>query len=232
MQARLLVKTFTDRYAFIGPVVWMLAVQYFIIQVIAAQAWKTPYSLTLNTISDLGNTTCGSVSGRLVCSPLHGLMNASFITLGITMALGAGLIYQEFKQNTGSFVGFSFMAAAGVGTTAVGLFPENTVSILHIIGATLPFFIGNLGMIILSFALDIPKPLRYYTFLSGAIALMALVFFGTHHYLGIGIGGMERLTAYPQTVWLIVFGVYIASNHIKRDAASAVRRHQPPLQPF
>ncbi len=209
-----LIKTFNDKYPFLGPIIWMLSVQYFIIQVIVAQAWKTTYSLSLNTISDLGNTACGTASGRAVCSPLHALMNASFITLGITMALGAGLIYQEFRENNGSFVGFCFMAAAGLGTLMVGLFPENTVGFLHSAGAALPFLIGNVGMIILSRALDIPKALRYYTFLSGAISLIALVFFYAHSYLGLGIGGLERIVAYPQTIWLIVFGMYMSKSRI------------------
>jgi hypothetical membrane protein len=107
------------------------------------------------------------------------------------------------------------MALAGAGTLLVGLFPENTVHILHEIGALLPFLIGNFGLLVLGFSLDIPKTLRYYSLLSGFISLIGLVFFLTRHYLGLGIGGMERVTAYPQTMWLIVFGLYISSNHIK-----------------
>jgi hypothetical membrane protein len=144
-------------------------------------------------------------------------MNASFILLGITMASGALLIYQEFrKRDSVTLVGFSFMALAGFGTVVVGLFPENTISLLHTSGASLPFVLGNLGLILLSISLTIPRLLRYYTFLSGALALIALVFFYTQHYLGLGIGGMERLVAYPQTVWLIVFGIYISTNHIMK----------------
>ncbi len=218
MRPRRLIKTFNDKYPFLGPLIWMLSVQYFIIQVIVAQAWKTTYSLSLNTISDLGNTACGAASSRAVCSPLHALMNASFITLGITMALGAGLIYQEFRENNGSFTGFGFMGLAGLGTLMVGLFPENTISILHSVGAALPFLIGNVGLVILSLALDVPKPLKAYTFLSGVASLIALAFFYSHSYLGLGIGGLERVVAYPQTVWLIIFGMYMSRSHIKHRA--------------
>lgn len=193
----------------------MLSIQYYIIQGVAAAAWSIPYSLSANTISDLGNTACGLYAGRFVCSPLHTLMNASFLALGITMATGSLLIYQEFKKTRASLVGFTFMALAGIGTLLVGLFPENSMTSLHALGALLPFLIGNVGLIVLGLVLDIPKSLRYYTLLSGIVALIALGFFTTHHYLGIGIGGMERLVAYPQTMWLIVFGVYISSNHIR-----------------
>jgi hypothetical membrane protein len=211
------IQTFTDRYPLIGPIIWVLSVQYFGIQIIAGLAYKTTYSLRFNTISDLGNSACGAYSGRYVCSPQHDLMNASFIVLGLTMAAGSLLIYQGFKRTKATLIGFSFMALAGCGTVLVGLFPENTISILHVLGASLPFLLGNLGLIILSASLDIPKLLRFYTFLSGAIALCALGFFYSGHYVGIGIGGTERFVAYPQTLWLIVFGLYISSAHFMRS---------------
>jgi hypothetical protein len=44
---------------------------------------------------------------------------------------------------------------------------------------------------------------------SGLIALIFLVFYATSHFLGFGEGGIERVVAYPQTVWLIVFGIYV-----------------------
>lgn len=197
-----------------GPGMWMLSVQYFLIQILATLSFKNNYSLIHNTISDLGNTTCGVYGGRFVCSPLHNLMNVSFIVLGIFMATGSLLIYQEFKESRATLIGFSFMAAAGVGTVMVGLFPENTILALHLIGALLPFLVGNLGIVVLGFTLNIPKSLRVYTLATGYISLIALLFLLTHAYLGIGIGGMERITAYPQTIWLIVFGVYISKNHI------------------
>ncbi len=145
-----MIQTFNDRYPLVGPAFWISSVQYFITQIVVAHAWTNHYSLSRNTISDLGNTVCGVYSGRFVCSPLHSWMNASFVVLGL--------------------------------------------------------------------ALDIPRAFRYYTILSGLIALIALLLFYTHTYLGLGQGGMERLTAHPQTIWLIVFGIYISANHFRRSA--------------
>ena len=133
------------------------------------------------------------------------------------MIIGSVLIFQEFIENRpGAIVGFSFMALAGFGTILVGLFPENTVHILHEFGALLPFLIGNIGMIVLALSLDIPKWLRRYTALSGAISLIALARFLMEGYLGLGIGGMERIVAYPQTIWLIVFGIYMSANRYSK----------------
>ena len=207
------IRTFHDRYPLAGPALWMLSLQYFIIQIAVGRAWPVDYSLSQNTISDLGNTACSLYGGRLVCSPLHNLMNASFIVLGATMIAGAMLIYREFRQSAGSAAGFGAMGLAGFGTAVVGFFPENTIGVLPFWGAMLPFLIGNLGIVVLGLVLDLPKSLRLYTIASGGLALVALALFLSNTYLGLGIGGMERIVAYPQTVWLIVFGMYISSSH-------------------
>lgn len=196
----------------VGPIIWILSAHYFIVQYVAARAWNTPYSIANNPISDLGNTACGLYAGRFVCSPLSGLMNTSFILLGAFMTIGSLLIYQGFKKSTGSFIGFSLMGIAGFGAVVVGIFPGNINPGLHGLGAFLAFACGNLALVVLGAVLQMPKSLRYYTLFSGVFALGALVLYGSGVYLGLGEGGMERLASYPQTLWLIVFGVYISSN--------------------
>jgi len=157
------VKAFQNRYPFVGPIFWAVSIQYYLVQIVVALGWEQPYSWLHNTISDLGNTACGPYGDRYVCSPHHALMNVSFITLGVTMILGSMLIYQEFEKSLASAIGFWFMALAGFGTILVGMFPENTISWLHVLGASLPFLIGNMGLIILGLNLAMPKSLRFYT---------------------------------------------------------------------
>lgn len=195
----------------LGAVLWVLNTQYFIVQAIVAASWsKIGYSWTANTISDLGNTHCGTYGSRMVCSPLHTVMDISFIALGVTIIGGAVLLQKSLASGFAARLGFWCMAAAGAGAILVGLFPENSVSSLHIAGAALSFLLGNLGMIILGVNLSwLPKVLRSYTVLSGLAGLVALVLFLTHAYAGIGIGGMERVAAYPQTIWMIIFGMYL-----------------------
>lgn len=130
------------------------------------------------------------------------------------MMIGSLLIFHEFKKSIGSRIGFSLMTVAGFGTLLVGLFPENTDRTLHFVGALLPFLFGNIALVVFSYSLYLSKTLRLYTRFSGLISLIALIFFVQQHYLGLGIGGIERIVAYPQTMWLIVFGVYISKNHL------------------
>lgn len=206
------VQVFCRRHPLVGPIVWILSAHYFVVQIVAAKAWNTPFSIANNPISDLGNTACGLYADRFVCSPLSGLMNMSFVMLGAFMAIGSLLIYQGFKKSTGSFIGFSLMGVAGFGAVLVGVFPENTIHGLHGLGAFLAFACGNVALIVLGSVLEMPKSMRYYTLFSGVFALGALVLYGTMTYLGLGEGGMERLASYPQTLWLIVFGVYISGH--------------------
>lgn len=213
---------FHDRYPFLGPLLWLLTVQYFISQPLVASRWTVPFSLRHNTISDLANTACGIYSGRYVCSPWHALMNASFIMLGTTMFLGAALIYHEFRRSIWSCIGFIGMGLAGFGTLLVGVFPENTDLRLHIFGALLPFLVGNISIGILGIVLRLPKWLSTYSILTSLLTLTALLLLVTRHYGGLGIGGVERLTSYPQTVWLIVFGIFIS-----HDRYAHPERYQP-----
>ncbi len=215
------IETFTDRFPLVGPIFWIVSLQFFIVQFIVAKAWRTPYNLANNPISDLGNTACGVYAGRLVCSPLHALMNTSFIVLGFTMVVGSLLIYHEFLVKRGSATGFGFMSLAGIGTIIVGIFAENTISSLHAFGATLPFVLGNLALLILGLSLDLPRNFRIYSVLSGIVALSAFILFSMSVYLGLGEGGMERIVAYPQTIWLIAFGIYMSRSHYLETKAKA-----------
>lgn len=196
----------------LGQILYITSIQYFLIQILVAQQWSPSYSLTRDTISDLGNTSCGTFNARFVCSPLHSLMNVSFVILGLAMTLGSVLIFHQVLKSRSATAGCASMALSGIGVVMVGIFPENSISALHGLGAAVPFVMGNIAIIVLGYSLNLPVPLRIYSFLSGACALLALVSYASSHYLGLGEGGIERAVAYPQTVWLIVIGLYMLTR--------------------
>jgi hypothetical membrane protein len=211
------IETFHDRYPLVGPAFWIVSVQYFLAQVIVASAWTQPgYNWATNVISDLGATICGTYGGRIVCSPFHGLMNGSFVVLGATMIAGSGLIYHEFRKSRSSKLGFSLMVIAGLGTMLVGLFPENTIYSLHLLGAGMAFLVSDIALVIFARVLPLSKFMRVYTIISSVFLLLALFLYITNNYFGFGAGTMERLATYPQTIWLIVFAFYISKNHFKQ----------------
>ncbi|HTP20592.1 MAG TPA: DUF998 domain-containing protein [Solirubrobacteraceae bacterium] len=213
-------RSFTDRHRLLGPVIWVATVEYFVVQYVVASQWPTPYSLLRNPISDLGNTSCGVYDGRPVCSPQYRLMNLAFMGLGLLIAVGAPLIHQEFRERRLARLGFCGMVIAGLGTVLVGLSPENVNHTFHVIGAAGPFLVGNIALIILACTLTMSMSVRLLTGIAGGVGLVGLIgllLFSLGVDIGLGQGGVERVAAYPQSIWLIVFGLYMSMNHyVKR----------------
>ncbi len=193
----------------LGPVLYVAGMQYFAVQLLVALRWPRPYDISRDTISDLGNTVCGTWNGRYVCSPLHDLMNGSFIVLGITMLLGSVLIFRHYGKGRIAAAGFTAMGLSGLGAVMVGVFPENSVPALHGLGSVLPFTLGNAALVAMATSLAMPLLLRLCVSLSGVAALLALAAYASSHYLGLGEGGIERVVAYPQTICLAVIGCYL-----------------------
>jgi hypothetical membrane protein len=201
---------------------WVLCIQYFVVQIVCASAWRSSYSWRDNVISDLGNTACGDYHGRFVCSPWHPLMNVSFVVLGVQMIIGAALLL-SLRDRRGR-AGLMSLVVSGAGTLLVGLFPENSTAGMHFLGAGLVFVVGNIGILLLVLTFVPPGGMRLYTFASAVVALASLPLFASNNYFGLGAGGMERLTAYPQTIWLIVYGIHLLTHSGR--AESVVTRNR------
>jgi hypothetical membrane protein len=135
-------------------------------------------------------------------------MNVSFVVLGLAMMTGSALVYHAFTSRRAVAIGFGAFGLGGLGAVVVGVYPENTVPAFHGLGSTLPFLIGNAGVVVLGLSLDTSRWLRVFTLVTGCTALVALAFYASNHFLGLGEGGMERVVAYPQTIWMVVVGFY------------------------
>lgn len=203
------IRSLGERHPRLGPWLYLSSLQYFVVQVLVSLRWSPAYSISRDTISDLGNTACGRFNGRHVCSPLHALMNGSFIVLGLSMILGSILIARSVARTRAGSVGFTMMGVGGLGVIVAGIFPENTIPLFHGIGAALPFLVGNAGLLVIGLSLTLSSTVRAFTVGVGALSLMALVLYASTRYVGLGEGGIERVVAYPQTIWLMAFGWYL-----------------------
>jgi len=56
---------------------------------------------------------------------------------------------------------------------------------------------------------------------SGSIVLLAGISIAFKHQFGIGGGALERLTQYPESVWLILFGLYISRDHYRNGVVGS-----------
>lgn len=215
----------------IGYAAWVAGVvQFFVVHGIVESAWARPYSWARNNISDLGNAHCAMQSEpqpRYICSPEHGLMNASFIALGTLLIVGVTFSGALWRRSATAIVARFLLACAGVGFALAGLAPADVHENQHVLGALLIMALGNIGLLLAGIGVtdDVPGPLRWATSLLGVTAIMALGLFLSHRYLGLGMGGMERVAAFPLLVWALSAGVRGLYHQASRTQDALPGRH-------
>jgi hypothetical membrane protein len=194
-------------------------------ETVAAQAWSDPgYSYVDNFISDLGNPQCGPYDGRVVCSPLHWLMNAAFVGQGVLLALAVWLTGRVLKGRPRTAVRWTgLVTAAGFVLTGVvhssPAATENGTLWLHYAGATLAILGGNLTAILVSRQwrrLHVPALIGSGGVVLGILGIVAaLTWLATFGKLPPG--SLERVAAYAFVLWQVGFGGFLL------HAASPVR---------
>jgi hypothetical membrane protein len=203
------------RSVIFGAACWALTVGFFVDQAIVQAATTRPYSLATNFISDLGSTACGpSVAGAHidVCSPLHGLMNGTFIVVGLLHTIGAIATWRAWPPRGPATAGLVLLAIAGTGLTVVGLTPENVDLGLHTLGALYGIVCLNVAMVVLGAALlHAARGLGVLTLAAGIAGLAGFVLFigpGS----GVPVGIAERIAVYPPDIAIIVLGVFLLGS--------------------
>jgi hypothetical membrane protein len=215
----------TDKQVVLGAACWTLAILFFIDQAIVQAATTLPYSLSGNLISDLGITVCGPFTNGgyhvEVCSPLHGLMDGTFVAVGLLQVIGA-ITTRKAWPLPHAYPGLAFLAAGGIGLALAGLAPENVNLSLHGNAAELGIDAVNIGMIILGAALLRVDPwLGSITLLAGIAGIAgAIILFNSLG--GIPIGTAERIAVYPPLAMVVVLGVYllVKTTRMARDPAT------------
>lgn len=191
---------YNDR-TFAGLLFVFGSVQFFLVMLICEGALPG-YSVSNQPISDFG---VGATAP---------LFNASAFLLGILTVAAAYFYHRTHKIR---WITIPFLLA-GIGPIGVGLFPE-TLHLPHAIFAFTAFVFGSVAAILV--ATQLGPPLRYVAIVLGATALVAVVLFAAGQDLGIGLGGMERMIAYPVLLWQIGFGGHLMSTPGSAAVASS-----------
>jgi hypothetical membrane protein len=217
--------TMTRQIVF-GAACWALSIAFFVNQAIVQAASARPYSLATNYISDLGNTACGSYSAggyhADVCSPLHGLMNATFIVVGLLHVLGAILTRRAWPRRLLTSSGLALLALAGVGLILAGFAPENVNLSLHSQGALFGLDCLNVAMILLGLGLlHVARGLGAMALVAGLVGIVGSVLF-MHSLAGLPVGTAERIADYPAAAMVVVLGAFLLGS-------SASARARAPL---
>ena len=191
------------------------AVEFLVGMTIAQVGYGPSYSVSQNLLSDLGVTSCGIVdsTGRYACSPWFLAFDAATILLGFLVVYGAVWVRRAFPVGQLSTIGLGLLALHGIGLIGAGFTPENVNDSVHTVFALLAFGCGAGALLVLGLAIReraLWEGYSPYFVASGLISAGALVLFADGAYLGLGLGGMERLVVAPILLWFAVVGVHIA----------------------
>jgi hypothetical membrane protein len=163
------------------------AVQFFFLMQIAEYLYPG-YSVSANPISDLG---AGPEPSALI-------FNMSVILFGASAVAFAYLMRREWGRWM-----LASLALSGVGMICVGVFTEHAGPI-HFYVSFIAFFFGQLAAI-LSFRVA-KGGYRYVGLAAGIFSMACMILYGAQIYMGLGQGGMERMTFYPLWIWIVGMG--------------------------
>lgn len=183
-----------------GTLILFGAVQ-FILCMLVAECLYPNYSVSEKYISDLG------------VGPTAPIFNISVFLLGAAVAASVYFLRRMIQSK----VLLGFLTLCGVGAMGVGMFPENFPGMVHTVFSLIAFLFGALSAIT-SYKIQKP-PMSYFAVGMGLLSLAALAifiagevylrYFSSPINLIIGLGGMERMIAYPILLWAIAFGGYL-----------------------
>ena len=156
------------------------------------------YSVSVNFVSDLG-ATCRS---SCTIPPSASIFDSSTALLGLLLLSGAYFLHRAFRWKPAT----GLLALAGIGALGVGLFPE-TSGVLHTIFSLIAFLFAGLSAVVT--AKLVKKPMSYLSIVLGLSTLAALFLLFGGVYLGLGVGGMERMIVYPTLLWGVGFGGHL-----------------------
>ena len=206
----------------LGAALWVGCLQYFCAEAIAALCWSGSYSFRYNFISDLGAVHCRAdlAKAHSGCSPLHALMNASFLLQGLLILVGTVLVWPLFPRGCFWALALGLVAASGIGVFIVGLAPEDVASGWHYFGAAENLLLCNLGTILLGIAL-LRETRRALTvgllsLAAGFVGLFGVALLATRADFGLGQGIIERIAAYPFPLWIASVGAWLLRGGLRR----------------
>ncbi|MGW6130978.1 DUF998 domain-containing protein [Cellulomonas sp. NPDC055163] len=206
-------------------VLWIAApVLFLVCHLVVERAWSPPYSWARNMVSDLGNVGCGPWGDdqRLVCSPLHTLMNAAMIGTGVALVAGVVLTWRLWPSGRAR-AGRVLVAAGGLGWVVAGAVPADVDENVHVVFGAFPVLVlTNLGLLLVGLSRAAgPGRTRVLAAVAGTTGLAGSALFLAHVDLGLGLGGMERVAALPVLVWMVTTG--FAALHTERHRPDARR---------
>ena len=185
----------------IAGLLGFVATVQFVLAVVICEALYSGYNVGQQFISDLGNW---SLAGNYAA-----IFNASIILAGILGIASVYFIQKAFKNRLFT----SLLMISTFCYILIGVFTEDISMPMHGISALIGLILG-LGATFMTYKF-VKSPLSYAPIILGGMIIVAVVLQASGNYLGLGLGGIERLEIYPSLLWGLVFDAYLigeASN--------------------
>jgi hypothetical membrane protein len=174
----------------VGGVLFFIAATQFVLGLIVAEALYPGYSISTNYISDLG------------VGPSSTVFNVSIFLLGLLSIIGIYFLYRAYNLKM-IIILFTIAAVAAMG---IGIFTENSEP-MHTLASIFVFLFSGLSAIA---SYKITKyPFNIIVILLGLTSVLAMILFMENIYVGLGVGGMERMIVYPILIWMIGLGGFL-----------------------
>jgi hypothetical membrane protein len=187
----------------VAGLLFIIAVVQYVLTIAISEAVYSGYSVGQQMVSELGDW---SLAGNNAA-----IFNASIILYSLLVILGAYYIQRVFKNRLFA----SLLAINGIGSLVCGVVALNISFEVHGTFGLIAF-ISMVAGAIMSYKF-VKSPLSYISVILGALTLSAIVLFmlgqgDSAFYLGLGLGGIERLIIYPMALWLLGIGAYLIGD--------------------
>lgn len=200
----------------LGAFCWLVTAEFFLTQFIAQSGWPE-YSLAALDISMLGLVSCAADSP---CSPLHAVFNMGIILHGVLVLLGIWLTTNSWPQGRWRVPSLCLLALGGIGSMLVGIFPLDVHLTMHMAGAFLALCVACFGFAGVGLVVRATNPwFAVYCWLTGVVTLSAFLLYVLGQDLSVGRGTLERLAAWPQTLWYMITGALLLGGRLRSSAA-------------
>jgi hypothetical membrane protein len=195
-----------------------------LMSITVAESLTPGYSISAYQISGLGSPIfrgiCTSVSDCMAgpTSPIQPASAVFVSSIFVSSVLGFCYAYLLRRATTHRRFALAVgISMAGWFVVGVSYFPfylgwtgETVVTgafIMHLSGAYLNGVVGILAAI--ATWRFTRAPMRYITVTLVAVSAAGLILLFSGNYLGLGLGGMQRVGVYPMLLWSVAFGAYL-----------------------
>jgi hypothetical membrane protein len=201
----------------------VVGTMWMIMAITVAESLTPGYSISKYQISGLGSPffrgTCTTVQDCLTGANPVQPSSAVFVSaVFLFSVLGIWCAYVLRRATTHRRFALG-LAVAAAGWLAIGFsyvpfylgLPGEGVAtaaaLVHLAGGATYFGVGWIA--VLSTYRFTRAPMKYITVVLLVVSLVGWLLFYTGNYLGLGLGGMQRMGAYPLFLWSIAFGAYL-----------------------